>query len=91
MRKLSGTCGDQTRLTLELRYPGICDDIDTVLSNNWCDALFSVDSENIWPANKTNQFKSTILTYCQENIMKINIFIKDPFAVELKIVEHASL
>ena len=87
------SCGDQTKHTLEKIYPDICSYVNTVVSNKWCinhEEIFH-PNKKIWTDLEIENFKATILKYTKENVMKINIFIKDPFAVKYKIVENASM
>ena len=78
---------------MENIYPDICTDVNTAVSNNWCrnEEETFLPNNNIWTDAEIENFKKLILKYTKDNIMKINIFIKDPFAIKYKIVENASM
>ena len=93
VEKIHRSCADQTKHTLENIYPNVCSAVNTAVSNNWCrnDEETFRPNNNIWTDTEIENFKKIILKYTKENIMKINIFIKDPFAIKYKIVENASM
>ena len=89
--------------TLELSYPNICRLVNTVLANEWCeDTLNIADGDRgsqsgdiqityTWSAAEKEDFEKLILRYAQENIMKVKLFIKQPFAAKWIIEPHASM
>ena len=44
-----------------------------------------------WSAAEKEDFEKLILRYAQENIMKVKLFIKQPFAAKWIIEPHASM
>ena len=87
--------------TLELSYPNICRLVNTVLANEWCEDTFNIADRGsqsgdiqityTWSAAEKEDFEKLILRYAQENIMKVNLFIKEPFAAKWVIEPHASM
>ena len=82
--------------TLELSYPKICRLVNTVLANEWCEDTFNTADRDIqitytWSAAEKKDFEKLILRYAQENIMKVKLFIKQPFAAKWIIEPHASM
>ena len=84
--------------TLELSYPNICRLVNTVLANGWCEDTFNIadadrggQSGDTWSAAEKEDFEKLILRYAQENIMKVKLFIKQPFAAKWIIEPHASM
>ena len=90
--------------TLELSYPNICRLVNTVLANEWCEDTFNIaDADRggqsggdvqityTWSAAEKEDFEKLILRYAQENIMKVKLFIKQPFAAKWIIEPHASM
>lgn len=71
-KKLNRSCEDETKTTLELTYPGICE----------------LAKEPDWKGNQT--FQDMALKYTRENVLRIKLFFKEPFAVKYLIVENAS-
>ena len=88
--QIESSCQDQTKITLELAYPNICADVSIVLSRQACDTKYKPNLIKQWDHNKTAEFSDLILKYTQENIVVVNIYIKDPFAVKYVIDENAS-
>ena len=85
------SCGDQTKQSLEVVYPNICSYVETTVNHNWCSDQIFDQVYDVWNQTEIENFKQILLKYTKENIMKITIFIKDPFAVKYKIVQNASL
>ena len=46
---------------------------------------------NNWSPGELREFQALILKYTRENILKINIYIKEPFAKKYIMVEYASM
>ena len=90
MEKLSRSCEDQTRLTIEQVYPNICHMVNDYLSRTACHTGLHKIGLSL---NKTDmtEFNDLILKYTKENILKINIYIKEPFARKYLMVEYASM
>ena len=82
VEKLSRSCEDQTRLTIEQVYPRIC---QLVTRASPCSGLDN------WSPGELREFQDLILKYTRENILKINIYIKEPFAKKYIMVEYASM
>ena len=92
-------------MTLEMSYPNICRLVNTVLDNQWCEDTFHIPDAGLTDVHKSGQIKITyiwndtekasferlILKYAQDNIMKVNLFIKQPFAAKWIIEPHASM
>ena len=104
VKKIGRSCEDQTRATMEMSYPNICKLVNTVLTNQWCEQTFNIgdpedgdpESEGIqitytWSEQEKEDFEKLILRYAQENIMKVKLFIKQPFASKWIIEPHASM
>ena len=90
--------------TLEQSYPNICKLVNTVLANRWCEDTFNIrDADSggqlaggiqiayTWSQTEKEDFEKLILRYAQENIMKVKLFIKQPFAAKWIIEPHASM
>ena len=71
-------------------YPNICLLIDVVLNYNACNYEFILENIIEWKSNEIQNFSELILKYTKENIVKANIYIKDPFAVKYLIESTAS-
>ena len=70
-----------------MAYPDLCQMLDKVIVEN---PGYSMD----WfPGNVTEQQQLTkiVLKYTQENILKLKLYIKDPFAVKYRILQNASM
>ena len=92
VHKIWRSCSDQSRLTLELVYPGICTLVSAVLESKACPNTFLPQRVlPAWNSSTITMFKHLILKYTEENIIKVNIYIKDPFAKKYMMVEHASM
>ena len=90
MEKLNRSCQDQTRFTIEQVYPRIYHLVSSYLSRTGCHTgLGRIGVGH----NKTevSEFNELILKYTKENILKINIYIKEPFARKYLMVEYASM
>ena len=90
VRKIEHACQDQTKDTLELVYPRICELVAVVQDHNACDSEFKPEIINQWTNEESSKFSNMILRYTRENIVQVNIYIKDPFAVKFLIEENAS-
>ena len=90
VRKIGHACHDQTKDTLELVYPRICELVAVVLDHNACDSEFKQEMINQWTNEESSKFSNMILRYTRENIVQVNIYIKDLFAVKFLIEENAS-
>ena len=90
VRKIEHACRDQTKDTLELVYPGICNLITIVQSHNACHSKYKPERITKWKNGESKEFSDLILRYTTENIVQVNIFIKDPFAIKFLIEENAS-
>ena len=82
--------------TLELSYPNICSLVSTVLASQGCEVTLDIADADRggqvnWSAAQKQDFEKLILRYAQENIMKVNLFIKQPFAAKWVIEPHASM
>ena len=85
MAKLGRSCDDQTRLTIEQVYPRICALVRRAICHN---QRLEV---NNWSRGELTEFQALILKYTKENILKVNIYIKEPFAKKYIMVEYASM
>ena len=83
--KLGRSCDDQTRLTIEQVYPRICSLVSQAPCHQHMLGL------NNWSRAELFEFQDLILKYTRENILKINIYIKEPFAKKYIVVEYASM
>ena len=90
VRKIEHACNDERKTTLELVYLNICEDIETVMNNDACTDTYMPEKITEWTNKKRAEFSELILRYARENIVKVNIYIKDPFAVKFLIEENAS-
>ena len=90
VRKIEHACQDQTKDTLELVYPRICNLITIVQNHNACHSKYKPDRITKWKNGESKEFSDLILRYTTENIVQVNIYIKDPFAVKFLIEENAS-
>ena len=86
VEKLERSCDDQTRLTIEQVYPRIC---QLVGRASVCHK--QIGGANNWSQAELSVFQDLILKYTRENILKINIYIKEPFAKKYIMVEYASM
>ena len=87
VEKLSRSCEDQTRLTIEQVYPRICQLVSRATT---CHKQIE-SRDNNWSRAELTEFQDLILKYTRENILKINIYIKEPFAKKYIMVEYASM
>ena len=88
--KIENACHDERRTTLNLVYPNICEGIETVMKNDACMDTYTPEKITKWTNKKGTEFSELILRYARENIVKVNIYIKDPFAVKFLIEANAS-
>ena len=86
--KLNRSCADQTSLTIEQVYPRMCHLVHSYLAGAPCRQR----TGNIrLKQSEMSEFNDLILKYTKENILKINIYIKEPFARKYLMVEYASM
>ena len=85
VEKLGRSCEDQTRLTIEQVYPRLCALVRRAICHN---QRLEV---NNWSRGELTEFQALILKYTKENILKVNIYIKEPFAKKYIMVEYASM
>ena len=71
-------------------YPNICLLIDVVLNYKACDYKFIPEKINEWKSDEIQNFSALILKYTEENIVRANIYITDPFAAKYLIESTAS-
>ena len=71
-------------------YPNICLLIDVVLNYKACGYKFIPEKITEWKSDEIQNFSELILKYTKENIVRANIYIKDPFAVKYLIESTAS-
>ena len=86
LRKLNRTCEEAARKkVLEKRYSDLCLDVVDVVARNVCIELFDADPllESGWNKSRVDAFEEKIFKYMQENVALLNIFIKDPYCVEI--------
>ena len=86
--KLNRSCADQTSLTIEQVYPRMCHLVHSYLAGAPCHRR----TRNVrLKQSEMSEFNDLILKYTKENILKINIYIKEPFARKYLMVEYASM
>ena len=85
VNKILSACQDERKTTLELAYPSICQQIITVKNYNACEEIFKPEKVTEWTNEQKEKFAKTVLRYTQENIVMVNIFMKDPFAQKILI------
>ena len=90
VKKIDSSCKTEIRVTLELAYPNICSDIETIHKYESCKSRFRPESITEWNKEKADEFAQMIFKYTQENIIPVNIYLKDPFAIRYLIDENAS-
>ena len=88
--KIGQTCRDQTRVTLELTYQNICEDVKIVQKYRACEERYKPEKVKEWNNEKMKEFEKTIVKYTKENIIRVNIFIKEPFALKYLIDQNVS-
>ena len=59
--------------------------MEDVVASNACPKLFKADllDEVSWNKTRVDSFEEKIFKYMQENVALLNIFIKDPYCVEI--------
>ena len=67
---------------MEKRYSNLCLDVLDVIASNGCPQLFDADQLS-WNKTRVDAFEEKIFKYMQENVALLNIFIKDPYCVEI--------
>ena len=82
-------CLDQTRDIIEVFYPNICKLVETVLINDACKPNYRPTMIKEWGNDTDEEFANLILRYTQDNIVLVDIYMKDPFAVKFLIDEYA--
>ena len=90
VRKIFSACGDERKTTLELVYPSICHQIITVQNYNACETKYMPERITDWTNTERGKFAKIILRYTQENYALVNVFIKDPFALNILIQPNAA-
>ena len=90
VRKIKLACQDQRNVTLEMVYPNICLLIDVVLNYKACGYKFIPEKIIEWKSDEIQNCSELILKNTTENIVKANIYIKDPFAAKYLIESTAS-
>ena len=83
-------CQDERKTTLELVYPSICQQIITVKNYNACEEIFKPEKVTEWTNEQKEKFAKLVLRYTQENIVLVNILMKDPFALKILIQANAA-
>ncbi|XP_023327060.1 uncharacterized protein LOC111700406 [Eurytemora carolleeae] len=94
VNKLQRTCADFSRkYTVEKIYPNICAGVKQAMDTGACSSTirepyngtkYSSDPE------ESDQFKDTIVKYMRENIAVINVFIREPYILEISSDEQFS-
>ena len=87
--KIETACKDQTRDTIEVAYPQICQLVETVQNNDACNPKYNPEKIKGWQNGEDDKFSNLILRYTTENIVLVNIYMKDPFAIKYRIDENA--
>lgn len=82
VKKIELACQDERKDTMEVVYPRICENIHIVQSNNACAIEFNPINITDWTKEQQREFSHLILKYTKENILMVNIYMKDPFAVK---------
>ena len=90
LKKIWSACQDERRITLELVYPIICQQISTVHNYSACEEKYKPEKITEWTNKQKENFVKTVLRYTQENIILVNIFMKDPFALKILIQANAA-
>ena len=86
VEKLERSCADQTRLTIEQVYPRICQLVRRATASHR-----EILGATNWSRAELSELQDLILKYTRENILKVNIYIKEPFAKKYIMVEYASM
>ena len=73
-------------LKTEAWYPNICESIRIVLDAEACDDYMDQDKLD-WPQDNITSFKNLIMKYTKENMVLANIYMKEPFAHKLLVIE----
>ena len=89
VNKILSAYQDERKTTLELAYPSICQQIITVKNYNACEEIYRPKKVTEWTNEQKENFAKTVLRYTQENIVMVNIFMKDPFAQKILIQANA--
>ena len=89
VNKILSACQDERKTTLELAYPSICQQIITVKNYNACEEIYRPEKVTEWTNEQKEKFAKIVLRYTQENIVMVNIFMKDPFAQKILIQANA--
>ena len=90
VRKILYACEDERKITLELVYPNICQQIATVDKYKACEEKYKPEKITEWTKEEKEKFAEMVLRYTQENIVFVNILMKDPFALKILIQANAA-
>ena len=79
-RKLySLTCADEhKKQSLEKKYPGLCGEVTAVMEAGSCEDRWTKEGLGGDEA-RIDKFQENILSYMEENIALINIYLKEPY------------
>ena len=73
-------------LLLEYYYNDICTYVDVVIQEEACSTYFSYQKID-WTSKNLTDFQNLITRYTKENIAVVKVYLKEPFAHRLMIVE----
>ena len=88
VKKIERSCQDQMKVSLELVYPDICQMVQAVQENNACNPYYTPETVKGWEANRKEEFANMVMKYTKENLVKINIYMKEPYATKFVINEE---
>ena len=84
LEKIKNSCEEQQKKTIEMAYPGIC---ELVQSANKADVWnFGPDAKE-----EIKTLRRIVLRYTKENVLKVKLYIREPYAVKYKILQNASM
>ena len=89
VENIENACHDQAKEILEVFYPQICQLVEMVQKSDACNPNYRPSMIKGWGKEKDDEFSNLIFRYTRENIVVIDIYMKDPFAVKFLIDENA--
>ena len=85
VRKLQDTCGTPSRKrSLENSFPEVCQKVAKVMSVKACEELYTPDNISAWDDATRSDFAKTILSYTQQNVALVTVFMDKPYCVKIK-------